>query len=71
MDRNQILKEILNDPALCEKWKVKNVDKLTTNPSSPYHNKLVEVLAVIINENDNNLGDAMIYKKIKNIHNIG
>jgi hypothetical protein len=68
MDRNQILKEILKDNTLCEKWNVKNVDQLTTN--GPYHNKLVEVLAVIINENDNNLSEPIIYKKIKNILNI-
>ena len=52
-----------------KKYKIKEVDKITTN--APYHNKLVEVLSVIINENDNNLSDSQIYKKIKNIHNIG
>jgi hypothetical protein len=69
MDRNQVLKEILDDKELCKKYKITEVAKLTTNP--PYYNKLVEVLSVIINENDNNLGAAMIYRKIKNIHNIG
>jgi hypothetical protein len=69
MDRNQVLKEILADIELCEKYNINEVDKLTTN--APYNNKLVEVLSVIINENDNNLGASMIYRKIKNIHNIG
>jgi len=69
MDRNQVLKEILADKELCEKYKIKDVSSLSTNP--PYNNKLVEVLSVIINENDNNLSDSQIYKKIKNIHNIG
>lgn len=69
MDRNQILKEILADDEICKKYNIKDVNKLTTSP--PYHNKLVEVLSVIINENDNNLSDSQIYKKIKNIHNIG
>lgn len=69
MDRNQILREILSDNELCEKYKIKEVSKITTTP--PYNNKLVEVLSVIINENDNNLSETMIYKKIKNIHNIG
>ena len=69
MDRNQVLQEILADKDLCEKYKIKNVSNLSTNP--PYNNKLVEVLSVIINENDNNLSDTQIYKKIKNIHNIG
>lgn len=69
MDRNQVLREILSDKELCEKYKIKDVQNLTSNP--PYNNKLVEVLSVIINENDNNLSDTQIYKKIKNIHNIG
>ena len=69
MDRNKVLREILADEGLCEKYGLKEVDKLTTNP--PYYNKLAEVLSVIINENDNNLSDSQIYKKIKNIHNIG
>jgi hypothetical protein len=69
MDRNQVLQEILKDDELCSKYDIKNVSNLTTN--APYNNKLIEVLSVIINENDNNLSDAQIYKKIKNIHNIG
>lgn len=69
MDRNQVLREILSDKELCEKYKIKDVNSLTSTP--PYNNKLVEVLSVIINENDNNLSDTQIYKKIKNIHNIG
>jgi hypothetical protein len=69
MDRNQVLREILADKELCEKYKIKDVSSLNSNP--PYNNKLVEVLSVIINENDNNLSDTQIYKKIKNIHNIG
>lgn len=68
MDRNKVLKEILNDEELCKKYSIKEVNKLTTN--APYYNKLVEVLSIIINENDNNLSDSQIYKKIKNIHNI-
>lgn len=69
MDRNKVLKEILADKELCKKYNVKDVEKLTTN--APYYNKLVEILSVIINENDNNLNDLQIYRKIKNIHNIG
>ncbi len=69
MDRNQVLREILADEELCKKYNIKDVEKLTTN--APYFNKTIEVLSVIINENDNNLSDTQIYKKIKNIHNIG
>ena len=69
MDRNKVLKEILADEELCKKYNLKDVDRLTTN--APYHSKLVEILSIIINENDNNLNDLQIYRKIKNIHNIG
>jgi hypothetical protein len=69
MDRNKILREILNDKEICEKYNIKNVEQLTTN--APYHNELVEVLSILINENANNLSDSQIYKKIKNSLNIG
>jgi hypothetical protein len=69
MDRNQILREILSDEDLVAKYNVRNPETLTTNP--PYNNKLVEVLSVMINDMDNNLSDSQIYRKIKNIHNIG
>jgi hypothetical protein len=70
MERNQILREILSDPEIAEKYNIKKseLDSLTTNP--PYDKKIVEVLSVIINENDNHLNSSMIYKKLKNIHNI-
>tara|TARA_R110002072_G_scaffold7503_2_gene40984 strand:- start:779896 stop:780108 length:213 start_codon:yes stop_codon:yes gene_type:complete len=70
MERNQILREILSDPEITEKYNIKKseLDSLTTSP--PYHEKIVEVLSVIINENDNHLNSSMIYKKLKNIHNI-
>lgn len=70
MERNQILREILSDPELTEKYNIKKneLDSLTTSP--PYHKKIVEVLSVIINENDNHLNSSMIYKKLKKIHNI-
>ena len=71
MERNNILKEILSDPEIVEKYDInqKTLNELTTN--APYSKKIVEVLSVIINENDNHLNSSMIYKKIKKIHNIG
>jgi len=71
MERNDILKEILSDPEIMGKYNIKkkDLDELTTN--APYSKKIVEVLSVIINENDNHLTSSMIYKKIKKVHNIG
>lgn len=71
MERNDILREILSDPEIMDKYNinVKELEELTTNP--PYHSNIVEVLSTIINENDNHLSSSMIYKKIKKTHNIG
>lgn len=71
MERNNILTEILSDPEIMEKYDIQKdtLEELTTN--APYSKKIVEVLSVIINENDNHLNSSMIYKKIKKIHNIG
>lgn len=71
MERNKILREILSDPAIIEKYgfKESNIKEFKVNP--PYYQKITEVLSVIINENDNHLNSSMIYKKIKKVHNIG
>lgn len=70
MERDKILREILSDSEITEKYGIKqnDLETLTTNP--PYHKKVVEVLSVIINENDNHLNSSMIYRKLKNVHNI-
>lgn len=71
MERNKIIREILSDKNLIAKYKIseKDLEVITTNP--PYNNKLIEVLSVVINDKNNNMNDAQIYKKIKNIHKIG
>lgn len=71
MERNDILKEILSDPYIMEKYDLKEDDIRSLTTSAPYDKKIVEVLSVIINENDNHLNSSMIYKKIKKVHNIG
>ena len=72
MERDQILREILSDPELMDKYDIRQneLDKFTTSPAKPYNKKIVEVLSVIINENANHLSSSMIYKKLKNVHNL-
>jgi len=70
MERNQILREILSDPELMEKYNIKEEELNKLKANAPYSKKIVEVLSVIINENDNHLNNSMIYKKLKNVHNI-
>ena len=69
-DRNTIIQEILSDKELMEKYNIstKELNGLTTG--APYHKKIIEIMATIINENDNHLSGAMIYKKLKNIHKL-
>jgi hypothetical protein len=72
MERNEILREILSDPDLMEKYSIKDKElKDFTTTTKPGTKKIVEILSVIINENDNHLNSSMIYKKIKKVHNIG
>lgn len=68
--RNEILREILSDDEIIEKYnlKIDEVKNLTT--SAPYQDKIVEVLSIIINENDNKRTARQIYPILKNIHKI-
>ena len=68
--RNTIIREILSDNKLMEKYDIssKELNELTTIP--PYNKKIIEIMATIINENDNYLNSTMIYKKLKKIHKI-
>lgn len=70
--RDKILREILKDKELMEKYNIreKDLESFTISPSTPYTKKIVEVLATIIKEDANHLSDTQIYKKIKNIHKI-
>lgn len=70
MRRNDILREILSEPELMEKYKISSTELKKISTSPPYRNKIIEVLATIINDDDNNLSSNQIYKKIKNIHKL-
>lgn len=69
-NRNTIIREILSDKELMEKYDIssKELNELTNIP--PYNKKIIEIMATIINENDNYLNSTMIYKKLKKIHKI-
>lgn len=68
--RDDILREILSDPELMDKYEI-SVDELAKlKCTPPYSKKIVEILATIINENDNNRSARQIYGTIKNIHKI-
>lgn len=66
--RDEILKEILSDPDLMKKYDIKVKDLENIRP--PYTKKIIEVMATIINEMDNNRTSRQVYPIIKNIHKI-
>tara|TARA_R110000772_G_scaffold64712_5_gene144637 strand:+ start:412 stop:627 length:216 start_codon:yes stop_codon:yes gene_type:complete len=68
--REQILKEILSDKELMEKYNLSEKDLEKIKPFHPGSKKIVDILSTIINENDNNRTSRQIYSTIKNIHKI-
>lgn len=68
--RDELLRQILNDPEIMEKYDLHEKDIRELKTGAPYKNKLIEVLATIINENDNGRSSRQIYSTIKNIHKI-
>lgn len=68
--RDEMLREILNDPDILAKYNLKEKDVNELKSSAPYYDKIVEVLATIINEKDNGRTGRQIYPVIKNIHKI-
>ena len=70
MISNKIIRDILSDEELIEKYSLTEKDISRTTTSPPYQNKIVEIIATIINEEANNLNDSQIYKRLKNIHKI-
>jgi len=68
--RDTILKEIISDPELMAKYNIKKAELEKLGCHAPYHKKIIEVMATIINANDNNRTERQIYSTIKNIHKI-
>tara|TARA_B110000503_G_scaffold140381_1_gene231116 strand:- start:335 stop:550 length:216 start_codon:yes stop_codon:yes gene_type:complete len=68
--RDEILKEILSDKELMEKYNIKKEQLKDIKPFLPGSKKIVDVLSTIINENDNKRTSRQIYSTIKNIHKI-
>ena len=67
MSNDKILKEILNDKSLKEKyWKGVNVDIENIGTVSTHKNKNIKVLAILLNSDTK----PMKIKNIKNIYNL-
>ena len=68
--RKEILKEIISDKDLMEKYNIKEKDLNELTTSFLNSQTVVEVMSTIINGSDNNMSNSQIYKRIKNIHKI-
>ena len=68
--REDILKEILSDKELMDKYSITKKELEDIKPFRPGSKTIVDVLSTIINENDNNRSSRQIYSTIKNIHKI-
>mgnify|MGYP006110107953 CR=1 FL=1 len=68
--RDEILKEILSDKELMDKYDITKKQLEDIKPFRPGSETIVDVLSTIINENDNNRSSRQIYSTIKNIHKI-
>ena len=68
--RDEILKEILSDKELMDKYNITKKQLEDLKPFRPGSKKIVDVLTTIINENDNKRSSRQIYGTIKNLHKI-
>ena len=68
--RDEILKEILSDKELMEKYNINKEQLKDLEPFKPDSKTIVNVLSTIISENDNKRNTSQIYIVIKNLHKI-
>ena len=68
--RDEILKQILSDKELMDKYNITKKQLEDLKPFEPGSKTIVRVLSTIINENDNKRNAGQIYKVIKNIYKI-
>ena len=68
--RDDILKEILSDKELMDKYNITKEQLEDIKPNRAGSKKIVDVLSTIINENDNNRSSRQIYSTIKILHKI-
>jgi hypothetical protein len=67
---DDMLREILSDPELMEKYNIRQNELENLRCGPPFSKKVIEVMATMINEMHNNRTSRQIYPQIKNIHKI-
>ena len=67
MTQLELLKEVLKDPMLKQKYNITaaEIEEVSFDVESPY--PIIEVLKTIIQQKSENVSDVNVYKNIKNL----
>ncbi len=70
MTQLELLKEVLNEPMLRQKYNIPEAElkKVSFDTTSPY--PIIEVLKTIIQQKCENVSDTNVYKNIKNLFSV-
>ena len=70
MTNTELIKEILSDSVIVEKYNIKKSDLDNINGDPRYQKDIIKVVKNIIDDNTNHITDRVSYNKIKNILNL-
>jgi len=71
MNNSELLKEILKDPHLKEKYDITDKDIENSSDGDPrFKKEIIQLIKDIIADNDNHLSATKSYNKMKNLLNI-
>lgn len=70
MNNTELIKEILSDSHLKEKFRISQSDLDGLNGDSRYQKQVVQVVKEIVADNENHITATKSYNKLKNILNI-
>lgn len=71
MTKNDLIREILSDSTIKEKYNISDSDLDSINGDARYQKKVVQVIKSMIDDNENHINSTTkSYNKLKNILNI-
>lgn len=70
MTNTELIKEILSETLIKEKYNVSESDIENINGDARYQKDIVKVLISIIDDHSNHITERVAYNKIKNILNL-
>ena len=70
MTQIELLREILKDPMLKQKYRIPESELESISFDAPSQYPIVEVLKTIIQQKAENVSDSNVYKNIKNLFSV-